>query len=819
MPLPGGKLNARGREIVIEPSGNFNAVSEIKTVLIPIPGTKKVVPLTELATIRRTYIDPPQKPVFFNGRPAIVISVSMILGENAVEFGRRLTRKLKEIEGSLTFGYFLDYATFQPDLVEAAVSGATTNVYQSLVIVLVVVMVFLGVRTGLIVGSFVPMAMLLGLIIMWTGAIELQRMSIAAMIIALGMLVDNGIVVAEDIRSRLEAGQERREAVLEAGRTLAVPLLTATLTTILAFAPIPLAIGGAGEYTLSLGQVIIIVLLSSWFLAMFSTTTLCYWFMKVKPKAGGASAANAAELYQGRFYRWYRRGLVALLRMRLVAIGATVAALVLAGFALRFVTQEFFPASDRNQLLVYFDLPAGTHIEKTTAAINRLSSWLSDKKANPEVANTIAYVGSGGPRFVLSLAPLDPDPHVAFLLVTTKSNKQVPAMIDRLRRRLADRFPDVSGRVKEMWLGPTETGLLEIRIAGPDSKVLVKKAERLEVALRAIPGMLDIKQDWENHILKVQVVVDQARARRSGVTSQEVANSLSAYLDGTPITDYREGDKTIPLVLRGLESERRLLTVLRNISVYSAQTGKNVPLEQIADFRTAWTLSRIKRFNQERTITVSGKHQFLKAGQLLDRLKPALEGLNLPSGYRWEIGGELEKSKEAQANLFANMPICFALIVILLVWQFKSFRRPAIILLTIPLTFIGAIIGLLVMNAVFGFMVILGFLALAGIIINNGIVLIDRIDIEREAGKEPYDAIVSACLARFRPILMTTLTTILGLLPLLVSIDPLFYGLATVIAFGLGVGTIFTLGIVPVLYAMMFRVKNPARASTAAATA
>ena len=315
------------------------------------------------------------------------------------------------------------------------------------------------------------------------------------------------------------------------------------------------------------------------------------------------------------------------------------------------------------------------------------------------------------------------------------------------------------------------------------------------------------------------MVVDQARARRAGVTSQEVANSLSAYLDGTPVTDYREGDKTIPLVVRGLESERRLLTVLRNISIYSGQTGKNVPLEQITNFRSAWTLSRIKRFNQERTIKVSAKHQFLKAGQLLDRLNPALDNLKLPSGYRWEIGGELEKSKEAVANLAANMPMAGALIIILLVWQFKSFRRPAIILLTIPLTFIGAIIGLLVMNAVFGFMVILGFLALAGIIINNGIVLIDRIDIEREAGKEPYDAIVSACLARFRPILMTTLTTILGLLPLLVSIDPLFYGLATVIAFGLGVGTIFTLGIVPVLYAMMFGVKNPARARAVKATA
>jgi multidrug efflux pump subunit AcrB len=292
-----------------------------------------------------------------------------------------------------------------------------------------------------------------------------------------------------------------------------------------------------------------------------------------------------------------------------------------------------------------------------------------------------------------------------------------------------------------------------------------------------------------------------------------VANSLAAYIDGAVISNYREGDKSIPLVVRGEPTERQVLTALRNVSVFSTSSGRIVPLTQIADVRAEWVLSRIKRYNQERTITVSAKNQTLTALQLLDKLRPTLATLKLPGGYRWEIGGELEKSKEAQANLFKNMPVCFALILALLVWQFGSFRRPAIILLTIPLTLIGAVIGLLVMRADFGFMVILGFLSLAGIIINNGIVLVDRIDIERDEGKDPYEAIVAASLARFRPILMTTMTTILGLTPLIVTVDPLFFGMAVVIAFGLFVATVFTLGVVPVLYALFFRVRGPAAQS------
>lgn len=810
--LPGGLIDVKGQNVVVEPTGDFNSVSEIEDVTITLPGTQRVTPLRDLAKISRGYIDPLQQPVYYNGRPSIVLSVSILEGEgiNAVEFGTRLTRKIKEYEQTLPVGYVLDYATYQPPLIEAAVNGAVSNLMQTLVIVLVVVVLFLGVRTGLIVGAFVPMTMLMSLFIMRALEIEMQRMSVASLIIALGMLVDNGIVIAEDIRTRLQNGQERREAALASGRSLAIPLLTSTLTTIFAFAPIPLAIGGTGEYTTSLGQVLIITLLSSWFLSMLMTPLMCVWFMKVEPRTS-SSGDGAADPYGNRFYRTYRWLLEGMLRVRLLVLAGTLLAFIAAIFASKLIVKEFFPAGDRNQYLVYIDLPAGSRSDRTAEVTLRLSNWLRDKSINPEVASNIAYVGSGGPRFFLSLAPIDADPHLAFVVVNTQDKQQVQAMIERTREFARNNMPEARTRVKGMWLGATETGLFEIRLSGPEFGVLREKASHLLDSLHAIPGTVDVMQDWENRVLRMNVKVDQDRARRAGVTSRDVANSLNALVSGATVTDYREGDEAIPVIIRGTEDVRTSAASLRSLSIYSSSRGTNVPLEQIADVSADWDLYRIKRRGQERTVTISSKHQNLKAAQIYEALEPAIASLNLPPGYEWNLGGELEQSAKAQGYLAANMPFAAAGIIFLLVWQFNSFRRAGIILLTIPLTFIGAVIGLIVMNSVFGFMVILGLLSLAGIIINNGIVLIDRIDVELDEGREPYDAIITACLARMQPILMTTVTTILGLLSLIIAVDPLFYGMAVAIAFGLGVATIFTLGVVPVLYAVLFRVQNPPR--------
>ncbi len=805
--LPGGVIDAYGQNVSIEATGTFDSVEEIAAVLIPLPDSDQTIPLKDIVEVRRDYADPADRPVFFNGRPAIVLSVAILDGVNSVEFGDRLTQRIEEIKQTLPFGYFLEYATFQPVLVERAVNGALVNLAQTLVIVLIVVVLFLGVRTGLIVGSFVPMTILLGLIGMSILDVELQRMSIATMIIALGLMVDAAIVVAENIRNRIEQGEDRKQAAIEAGRTLGLPLLTSTVTTILAFMPIALAVGSVGEYTRSIGQVVTLVLMGAWFMSMFMTPTMCYWFLKAPPKTGPAT--EKTDLYDSPFYRRYRVFLETLLRQRTICIAVVVAIVLAVAFLARFVVQEFFPANDRNQYLVYIDLEAGAHIDETSRVVRGLSDWLGDKAVNPEVTSTVAYAGSGGPRFFLSLTPINPDPHVAFLLVETESNTQVPEMLARTRRHIEVSYPEAQGQVKAMWLGASETGLIEIRISGTDETVLRAKAEHLLDGLRAIPGTIHAEQDWQNRVLRVEVVVDQNRARRAGVTSADIASTLGAFVSGGTITDYREGDAVIPVMLRGVEGERDQLSSLSAMNVYSSARGTNVPLTQIADIQTVWDPYFVNRRNLERTITVSANHVHLKAGQLVEAMMPAIETLDLPPGYRWEMGGELEDAEIAQGHLFASFPLAGMLIVILLVWQFNSVRRAGIILLTIPMAVVGSIVGLLVTGAPFGFMTLLGLLSLAGIIINNGIILIDSIEAERKAGAEPYDAIVNAAVSRFRPILMTTITTLLGLMPLIVWQDPLFYGMAIVISFGLALGTVLTLGVVPVIYSLFFRVAAP----------
>jgi len=807
--LPGGKMGINDVEFVIETLGRFESVKEIGDVLIPISGTQATIPLCDIATIRKAYVEPIRNPAYYNGHQAIVISIFLTRGVDALEFGKRLTKNVKEMEQSLPWGYKLDFATYQPELVKKSVSGMVVNVIQSVVIVLVVVILLLGLRTGLIVGSFIPLVMLFGIVLMYALGIDMERMSLATMIIALGMFVDNAIVVSDDIKVNMESGMARKDAVLKSGNSLAVPLLTSTLTTIFAFGPILLQVGSTGDYTSSLGSVMIILLLGSWFFSMFSSTSMCYWFLKVKP-AGGGDKHQAGDPYQGKFYQVYRRILNFSLRHRFLVLAVTGGIFAVAVYAFTFIPQAFFPSGDRNQYLIYLDLPAGTRIEETDRTVRELSAWLQDKKENPEITGTIGYVGNGGPRFFLSLSPMDPDPFAAFLIVNTQTDKQVPELVKRTDLYLGNNFPNVRGRVKSMWLGGTETGLMEIRLSGPGIEVLQEQAEQLMAALRKIPGTQDIMQDWNNRVFTAMIDVDQARARRAEVTSQGVANTLKFFIDGSTATDYHQGNVQIPIVGRGVKAERDSPDSLRTLGIYSS-SGGNVPLHQIADLYFKGKLDRITRYNQERTITISAKNQVLKASELFAALKPTLDKIKFPKNHYWEMGGELESSATAMRNLLKWMLPCFGGILFLLVWQFNSIRRAAIIILTMPLVLIGSVVGLLLMQADFGFMVILGFLALAGSIVNNGIVMIDKIEENRRNGQTPYDAVVNSALSRFRPILLSVSTTMLGFSPLIINHDPLFYGMACIMFFGLGIGSMFTLNYVPALYSLFFRVEAPAK--------
>ena len=417
--------------------------------------------------------------------------MSTVEGTNNVEFGERLTALVNEIEQELLIGYVLDYATFQPELIEQAVQGAVSNVYQTLAIVLVVVMLFLGLRTGLIVDSFVPLTMLLGVIVMRLLEVEFQRMSIAAMIIALGMLVDNGIVVAEDIRVRLERGAERRRAAVEATQTLAIPLLVSSLTTIFAFMPMLLLEGSTGEYVRSLAQVVTTLLLASWLLSMTVTPAMCAWFMRTPTRPEGGEPAK--EDFSGPMHRVYRPILDLALRSRLPFIIVVLLLLIGAVRLLGTVPTEFLPLGDRNQLLVYLDFEAGTDIRVVEPRVRRLTRWLADREVNPEISSHVAYIGIGGPRFFLALSPIDPDPHRAFVVITTETTEDVGPLVARINHYIDAQMPAARADAKRMWFGSAEPRLIEVRLIGANADSLVALAAQITEAFHAVPGTVGVK--------------------------------------------------------------------------------------------------------------------------------------------------------------------------------------------------------------------------------------------------------------------------------------------------------------------------------------
>jgi multidrug efflux pump subunit AcrB len=804
---PGGEIDTGPRSFIIEPTGNFTSVEQLRNALVR--GPEGPIALRDIAEVRRGFVDPPQQASFFNGKPAIIFAVSMLDGFSVLEYGPRLLDKFTELELTLPLGYELDIATYQADQVASAVYGVSSNVLQTLVIVLVVVVIFLGLRTGLIVGAIVPGVMLITVAIMGQIGMELERMSLATLIIALGLLVDNGIVVAEDIKRRLQEGESRDAAVAATGRGLAVPLLISTLTTVLVFFPLMLAEHVAGEYTRSISLVILISLVTSWVLAMMVTPALCHAFIKTDAAPTGGPPKRTAFDYVNAGYGWSLR---LVLRARVLFLLVMVGLLVASVYALSKAPQKFFPDSDRPQTIVYIDLPAGVTARTTQEAMERVFATL-DEVALPGLLRYAAYVGHGGPRFVLSLSPDDPAPSKAFMVLQFDNFSNSNASHHRLREMFAYDFPELQARVSGMFLGPSDSSKIEVDVKGPDADHIYAMAARVEDALREVEGAINIYTNWRNKIPKIEVIVDQTRARRVGVTSADVARSLEAYYSGFNITEFREGDDVFPIVSRALDIERSELERLQTIQVYSQVTGARVPLNQIAQIEVVADFGRIDRKDMTRTITIEAKNLLMTAEDMVPLVAPTLDTLrqDLAPGHEIEFTGVVDDSSEAQAALSANVPVCIALIILLLVGQFNSYLRPLIILATIPLVLTGAAIGIYAFGFEFGFMPLLGLYSLAGIIINNAIVLIDRIDLERTSGTHAsdFDALVMACALRLRPIIMTTVTTILGFLPIIVSKDALFYGLAALMASGLAVGTVMTLGVVPVLYSLIFNIKRP----------
>lgn len=799
---PGGQVQADGVTLTVQPTGDFGDLAEVRDLPIGLPNADgATLYLSDIADISFGYRDPPGPMAFYNGEPAIMIAVSMIDGFDAGAFSEGMLAFMDEARTALPVGMFLDFVTYQPAEIETAVNGVLNNLWQTVLIVLAVVIAFLGFRTGVLVGAMVPLVMVATILIMRFTGIDLERMSLASLIISLGLLVDNGIVIAEELQGRLARGEKRVDAARAVGKQMSGPLLAASLTTIFAFMPLILMPGAAGEYTRSISLVVAIALLASWAIALTALIIFCVWAMKRTEPIDDETA------YDARYFQIYRQFMGFVVRWRWPAAVLSFATIVVGGMLFASVSKTFFPQSERAQLQIVVELPVGSNTYATAQVVRRLQSWLADAEANPEVKDSVAYVATGGPRFYLALSPIDGFPNKGYFIVNLKDHEDVPRLARKVRQYAADAVPEARVTPEAMSLGPAKAGEVAYRIYGTNSRELIRQAEALKTAMREVEGARDVKDDWENPAVTIRVIIDQPAARRDGVTSADVADALNAQLAGVKITDYRLGDLSIPVIARAKGEARTNIDRLRTLNIGRAADAP-VPLLQIATFEGAPEYSRIKRQDLERVVTVSAVHATDTANGFSERLADDVAALRaaLPPGYRIEVGGEVEDSADANSKLSANMPLALALIVLTLIWQFNSFVRPALILSVIPLTITGVAFALTVApGANFGFMAILGFLALMGIVINNAIILIDRIDQERERRPSIQAAVTEAGVRRLRPIVMTTCTTALGLVPIIAAKDVLFYDLALVIAGGLIFGTLLTLVVIPCLYAIAFQ--------------
>lgn len=783
-----------GQNVSIQITGTLSRSDDISEFQLSLPagGT---IPLGALATIYSGPKDPPDSAAIYQGQDAIVLAISMASGKNIEAFGAALRERLTVLEKSLPAGFALHEVTFQADVVRDAMDRMHHVLLETIVSVMAVVVLFLGWRTGMIVGAIVPLTIFATLIAMGFLGVQLQTVSIAAIILSLGLLVDNGIVIAEDIERRMHAGESRRQACEAAGRTLAVPLLTSSLVIVLAFSPFFLGKTSTNEYLQSLAVVLALNLLGSWLLSLTVTPLLCYVFAKNHPCATQQGPAE-----ESKFYRTYRSLINVLLNHKVSFISSMVLLLGLATVAIINVPYDFLPKSDRKQFQIPVSLEPGTDSRKTMQRVREISHWLSN---NPQVTQSIGYVADGGPRIVLGLNPPHPGSEVAYFTVSVGNDVDLDELIEEVGSYLRSRYPDMRAQPQRFSLGSTETGLATYRISGTEVAELRKIAGQVAEALRSVPGTVDVKDDWGPSISRVLVQVDQQKARLSGISRGDIAEALRFQNSGVQASVVYEGSSIVPVVFKNAAQHSATID-LGSTLVYPAGAGKPVQLSSIARIDVAFEASLMKRRDKVRSITVTGSNPAMTATSVVEALAPTIAALPLPAGYRIDLGGEIEDAADTNDALFMYMPHAFVAMLLLFIWQFNSIRKVTIILLSVPFALMGVSVALMVTGYPFSFMATFGVLSLAGIIVNNAVLLLERIDVELEEGHSIKAATINAAVKRLRPIVMTKLTCITGLVPLLLFGGSLWEGMAITMIGGLALGTLITLGLIPVLYDLLF---------------
>ncbi|MGS4946508.1 efflux RND transporter permease subunit [Meridianimarinicoccus sp. RP-17] len=794
---PGGTMRSGTDAISVAVSGAFTDENDLREIVLTL-GDRRVR-LGDIASIRRGYADPPQPMFRVNGQEALGLAVSMAEGGDVIALGDRLRTRVADLTADLPIGIEPFLVANQSEIVDVAIAEFTESLYQAIAIVLVISFVALGVRAGLVVAIAIPLTMAAVFVIMHIADINLQRISLGALIIALGLLVDDAMTTVDSMSRRLAAGDDELQAGSYAYEKLAFAMLTGALVTIAGFVPIGFAQSSAGEYTFSIFAVVGIALLASWLVAVLFVPVIGVALLRA-PKAD-------ADGREGVLLRGYRAVLNAALRLRLPVVALTVAALVVAVLGLSQVQRQFFPPSDRVELLVDITLPQGASIHGTQAAVDRFEDILAEQEG---LAHWSTYIGRGAIRFYLPLDAQLPNPFFAQLVLVTDSIEDRLRLQPALERILIDQFPEATGRVYALELGPPVGWPVQYRVTGPDLDRVRGIARAVAAVIADVGDTRSIGFNWMEPSREIRVVLDQDEARRLGLSAAAVSDTLNLYLSGTPLTQIRDDIYLVPVVARAKGGQTLSPERMANLQI-AVPGGRTVPLSQIARLEYTLTDPLVHRRDRVAALTVQADvTPGLEAATVVERIEPALADLRagLPAGYAIDTGGLVEESEISQASVFAVVPLMLVLVLVLLMFQLRSFKLLGMVLFMAPLGIIGVVAALLASGQPLGFVAILGILALVGMIAKNAVILIEQIEDERRSGKSVRDAVVDASASRVRPIALTALSTVLGLIPIAFTV--FWSAMAFAIMGGLALASVLTLIVLPVIYDLVYNNRGAA---------
>ena len=794
---PAGIVQTENEKILVRVSGAFRSEQDVLAVNF-VAKNGRIIRLGDIAHVTRGPADPAQPMFRVNGRQGIGIAIAMRKGGDVLALGRNVAKAMTEITANLPLGIESTLVADQPVTVEHAVDDFMEALWEAIAIVLAVSLVSLGLRAGAVVAISIPLVLGALFMAMMVCGIGFQRISLGAVIIALGLLVDDAMITIESMVTRLERGDDKEQAATFAYASTAFPRLTGTLVTVAGFVPIGFARSAAGEYTFSIFAVVAIALIASWIVAAMFAPLIGVWILR-KPKV-----VHSEE--PGPIMRTFRRFLVLAMRARWVTLIATLCLFGAAIFGMRLVPQQFFPSSDRPELLVDLQLPENASIYATRDVSARVDQLL---KGDPDVDHSTTYVGQGAVRFYLPLNVQLPNDYFAQLVVVTKGLAQRERVKAKLEQTLATEFPSVVGRVYPLELGPPVGWPLQYRVSGIEPEQVRNIAFHVAQILNDDPSARNVNYNWMEPARTLRIRVDQDQARLLGLNSEVLAQALNTVMSGIPATQMRSGIYLDDVLVRASAKDRMSLSTIRALEV-PLPNGQTVPLGQIATVDHGQEYPIVWRRDRRPTVTVQADvAPGMQAATVVQALAPKIEALNatLPSGYHIAVGGTVEESSKAQASVAAVLPLMLVLILTVLMIQLQSFNRIFLVLSVAPLGLIGVVAALLLADKPLGFVAILGVLALTGMIARNSVILIDQIEKEKAQGRQPWDAVIEATEHRFRPILLTAAAAILGMIPIAPTI---FWGpMAYAIMGGLAVATLLTLVFLPALYVIWFRVKMP----------